>query len=317
MRMLFKNATYYRLTGPVDLTKLYELKPADANPPIAACEMQKIGFDVPCPGAPSLVRVGQGVAIQSFCMVKTTCILPGSVIKQEMNRRVADIEAKESRKLNRKEWRDIREQVEQDLIPKAFTKTTRTHAFFIPESKALVINTASASVAEELVAHLRKVVGSVPARLVQTNREACYVMARWVRDNGQALPDSILLGNQCDLIDRAGKDGAAIKCRKYDLASDEIADLMEYTSYDVKALELIFDEHMTLTVTDTLTLKRLAWHGMVMEEHTERAGEMESAADRYDADMLLNANSIQFVMARLIHEFGGEAELETTRETNG
>jgi len=305
--MLFKNATYYRLTGPVDLTKLYELKPADANPPIAAREMQKIGFDVPCPGTSSLVRVPVDGSAVSLCMVKTTRILPGAVIKQELNRRVADIEAKESRKLNRKEWREIREQVAQDLIPKSFTKTTRTHALFVPNAKALVINTASASVAEELVSHLRKVVGSVPARLVQTKHAPGGVMSAWVRDIDNALPDSILLGHQCDLIARASGDESAIKCRKYDLISLEIAELMDSKNYDVKALELIFDERMTLTVTDTLTLKRLAWHGLVMEQHQEQTGEMESAADRYDADMLLNANSIQFVMARLIHEFGGEA----------
>lgn len=308
MKMLFKNATYYRLTGPVDLTKLYELKPADANPPIAACEMQKIGFDVPCPGTSSLVRgSGHGLGVVfSFCMVKTTRILPGAVIKQEVNCRGADIEAKESRKLNRKEWREIREQVEQDLIPKAFTKTTRTHAFFIPEAKALVINTASASVAEELVSHLRKVVGSVPTRLVKTKHDACDVMFRWVRDPFVARPGSILLGHQCDLVARGSDDNSAIKCRKYNLESSEITELMESAFYAAQALELVFDERMTLTVTDTLTLKRLTWHGLVMEPHMERVGEMETKADRYDADMVLNADSIQFVMARLIHEFGGE-----------
>ena len=93
-------------------------------------------------------QVGKFIAIS---MQTESKILPRSVIVRATNDRAAEIERAEGWRVGRRERREIAEAVMLDLLPKAFTKIDRVNAYIDTENARLMVDTASAARAEELL----------------------------------------------------------------------------------------------------------------------------------------------------------------------
>lgn len=53
-------------------------------------------------------------------------VLPASVVRDLVEEKIADIEARDFRKVGKKERQGLKEQVTDDLLPRAFTRRSRT-----------------------------------------------------------------------------------------------------------------------------------------------------------------------------------------------
>ena len=76
-------------------------------------------------------------------------LLPASVIRSEVNARIQEIQAGQGRRVQRKERLDIVDEVTQDLMPRAFTKSQYLEALINDREGWVWSNTASAARAEE------------------------------------------------------------------------------------------------------------------------------------------------------------------------
>jgi len=95
-----------------------------------------------------------------FCVKKQDKVLPASVVNELLNDRIEEIEEEQARKVYRKERAQLKDELMMDLLPKAFTKSRLTYAYIDKKQQWLVVNSSSATAAEEVINVLRNALGS-------------------------------------------------------------------------------------------------------------------------------------------------------------
>ena len=146
-------------------------------------------------------------------------VLPASVIRDFVELKVAEIEDKELRKVGRKEKLALKEQITDDLLPRAFVRSSRMSAFLDTRRGWLMVDSAAASKAEALVSKLREALPPFPAALPRTKIAPHTAMTDWLAA-GEA-PAGFELDSDCELKD-SGENGAVVRCARIDLTADEI-----------------------------------------------------------------------------------------------
>lgn len=148
-----------------------------------------------------------GISGATMFRVKTrTRILPDSVIAAEVDRR-AESELDESEGRDRVGRRRIKEEATDYLLGRAFIGTSYLNGYVDHERGLIVINTGSASTAEDVLALLRKALETLPVRQFETDLDPSYPLTAWLSNSDQ-LPDGLSLGENATLK-QAGKPGEA------------------------------------------------------------------------------------------------------------
>lgn len=151
--MWFRNLLVYRLTQDLQLDadsleKALGEKPAR---PCASQELTTYGFTAPFgkgPDAP-LVHVSQDFFLISAR--KEERILPGSVVRDALKEKVDEIEAQQMRKVYKKERDQLKDEIVQTLLPRAFIRRSSTFAAIAPSLGLILVDSASAKKAEDLL----------------------------------------------------------------------------------------------------------------------------------------------------------------------
>jgi len=128
--MWFRNLLVYRLTQNValDAETLEAALAAKPARPCASQELSTYGFVAPLgkgEDAP-LVHVSQGFLL--IATRKEERILPGSVVKDALKEKVDEIEAEQMRKVYKKERDQIKDEIIQAFLPRAFIRKSGTFA---------------------------------------------------------------------------------------------------------------------------------------------------------------------------------------------
>lgn len=232
------------------------------------------------------------------CAQKQDRILPATVVRQETEEKVAEIEQRQARKVYRKEKREIQDNVYASLLPRAFTKNQQTYAYISVKENLLVVDSASAPRAEEVVNLLRDSLESFPVGLPNSRTAPGDVLTRWLRARKAAANFSILedavLHNPLD-------SSNVVRCASQDLTGDEIATHLE-AGKQAKSLGISWNNVIHCLVNDDLSIKRLQFEA-IEEDH---AG-MEDAtpAQKFDQDFALMTLELNNFFKELFDAFGG------------
>ena len=66
-----------------------------------------------------------------LCAQKQDRLLPATVVREATDEKVGEIEHRQARKIYRKERREIHDDVFSSLLPRAFTRSARIHAYIL------------------------------------------------------------------------------------------------------------------------------------------------------------------------------------------
>jgi len=301
--MWFKNVRAYRLTKPFDLSpeQLGQKLAARNFVPCAKSQAVSAGWVPPLGGeSEQLVHGAAGRLLLQ--MKREEKLLPSTVVREQLEEKVAAIEAAQGRKVYRKERLNLKDEIVQDCLPRAFSRSTHVHAYIDVMANWIFVDAASATRAEELLNLLRECVGSFPALLPQVNNAPSAVMTAWLLH--RSLPDDFELGQECELRD-PGEEGGVVRCRGVDLLSEEVETHL-HAGKQVARLALNWDERVSLLLAEDLCLRRLKFADELMKEN-EEIPEADQAA-RLDADFALMAGAITGLQERVLALFGGEVE---------
>lgn len=97
----------------------------------------------------------------AFTLRRDEKVIPPSTIKEEVSKRVKELEDETGRKVNRQEKSSIKDSVLMALLPRAFSKPKFANCIYLTESNLLIVDCASATMASAVVRNLVKVMGSV------------------------------------------------------------------------------------------------------------------------------------------------------------
>lgn len=299
--MWFKNLALLRLTEPFTLT------PAEVEERLeqrrfrhcGSLEPLSVGWAAPL-GKDTFPLVHTTNGYMMLCLQKEEKILPAQVINEIVAERVAEIEEAQGRQVRKKERDGIRDEVLQDLLPRAFSFSKRTYGYLDPKGGWLVVDSASAKKTEEFASVLRQVLGSLPVTPLATRERPGALMTQWLTEEGP--PPGVTLESECELRSPE-EDGGIVRCRKHDLSAPEIQNHLE-AGKEVSKLAVTWNDRVSLVLDDALSIKRLRFLDLVQEEAADvEAGD---AVERFDADFAIMSLEVAEFLPKLVEIFGGE-----------
>ena len=195
-------------------------------------------------------------------------LLPSSVINDEVQRKLAQLEQREGRKLGGRARKRLKEDVVHELLPRAFVRPSRLNASIDLTQGVVAVDTSSRKAAEGFLTELRHALGSFPALPLNAELSPRALLTGWIA--GEPLPAGFALGDECELKDPVD-GGAIVKCQRQELLGDEIRKHLE-SGKQVSRLALVFDDHVSFVLGEDLVLRKLKFlDGAVDQlENTER-----------------------------------------------
>lgn len=303
--MWFKNVRSYWLTQdfPLSAEELHDKLNDQAFTPCSPAQPLSVGFVPPLGGdSEMLVHAAQGRLL--LCLKREEKILPASVIREQLEDKIEHIETEEARKVYRKERLTLKDEITIDLLPRAFSRNSRTFAIIDTKERAIFIDAASAARAEDLLSLLREALGSLPVVLPEVNQAPKAVMTGWI--TGNKLPQDFELGQDCELRE-PGDEGSVVRCRGVELSSEEVQGHLD-AGREISRIAVSWDERVSLLIAEDLVLRRLKFTEELMKENEDLA-EADDAA-RIDADFALLSSTLAELHKRLFALFGGRAQEE-------
>ena len=300
--MWFRNLQLYRLGQTFNLSpeSLNEKLHGQAFRGCGRMDMSTSGW-VPPLGRHSELLVHAADACIMLCLRKGEKIMPAGVINQLLEDRVAEIESAEGREVYRRERRRLKDEVIVDLLPRALTRHTDQYAYIDTRNGLVVVDTPTASKAEDFISQLRATLGTFKATPLEVNESASGAMTRWL--NGAPLPSGFELGDTCELK-HPDPAGGQVTIKGQDLHAGEVRNHLSHGKYAVR-LALAWKERLSFVLQDDLSVKRLKFEDVIRE--AEGDTDADDFASRFDLDFSLMTLELAAFLPQLLDSLGGEA----------
>ncbi|QLQ26633.1 MAG: recombination-associated protein RdgC [Dechloromonas sp.] len=230
-------------------------------------------------------------------------LLPSAVIIEEVRERAEAIEAQQGYAPGRKQLKELRERVTEELMPRAFTRRRSTFVWIDPQNGWLCVDASSPARAEEVIEHLRHCLDEFPLSLLHTQVSPQSAMADWLA--GGDAPAGFTIDRDCELK-ASGDEKSAVRYVRHPLEGDEIKAHLAGGKLPTR-LALTWDDRISFILSEKLEIKRLAFLDL-LKEQAERSA--EHADEQFDADFALMTGELSRFLPQLVEALGGEAAEE-------
>lgn len=299
--MWFKNIYILQFEKPLNLLEHGTYHDAEAlhealsKKPFTDCtatQRESMGFVTPLgKNAESFTHKSGNFIL--LTMARQERMLPASVIREELQERVEAIQDAESRKVGSKEKKELTTRIEDELLPRAFTRTTKLDAYLDIKAGLLVINTPSAAKAETFATLLRKTIGSLPAVALKTEFAGAN-LTRWL--SSYQVPENFVIGDECELKS-CGDDSGTATFRKHELGTDEVKSNIE-AGKTVAKLSLYWDKKISFVVDHNLIIKKLKFLDVLEEKMNEE--DPQTHEERLDIEFTLMTGELSEMLQGLL-----------------
>ena len=296
--MWFKQISFY----PLNTAKLPELDTladklvAAEFAPCMGLDWFSEGFAAPVAFSPELVFPADYT--WRVALKKEEKVLPAGVIRDILDERVVEIQNAEARNVGRKEKQELKEQITDDLLPRAFTRSSRSQAIFDTKHGYLLVNNAAAAKAENLLTKLREALGGLEASLPNTKQSPGSLMTDWLLRG--AAEGGFELDSDCELKG-VGDVVPTVKVSKQDLTADEVVQHVK-NGKTVTQLGLTWREQISFILTQDFTLKRIQYLDVLQEE---AEGHGDDAASLTFASQIIMVEALGEMINELVNLLGG------------
>ncbi|MFG6439420.1 recombination-associated protein RdgC [Roseateles sp. LKC17W] len=295
---MFKNLITYRI-GEGWQTDAAQLAEQLAKEPFLACAPTQplaVGWAPPrgVEHAP-LVEVIDGHWL--IKLKREARLLPSSVVQERVDELAEHIEETTGRKPGKKAKKDLKEQAQHELLPRAFTKTSATQVWIAPGQGLLFVDAGSSSRADEVITLLIQASPGLSLQLVQTAESPAACMAAWLLDG--VTPEGFNIERECEL---KGSDDEkpVVRYARHPLDIDEVRAHLTSGKMPTR-LALSYKERVAFTLTEGFAIKKISFLDLAFEGRPEASGD-----EAFDADMALATGELSGLIPALIEGLGGE-----------
>ncbi len=296
--MWFKNIFIYRLPENCAITAetLQEKLALKPLLPCSGLDKQSRGW-VSCRGDDRLVHAAGGHIL--FALGVEQKLLPATIINRFAKERAAEIEAQQGYKVGRKEMKDIKEAMTEELLPRAFALLRTTYAWIDTVNGRLIIDAASSARAEELLEFLNKTLDELPVKPLHTDISPVAAMTDWLA--GEAAPAGFTIDRELELR-ATGESRATVRYANHALEGEEI---LAHIAAGKRAtrLGLTWNDRISFVLNEQLQVKRLEFLEIIKEESTALA---DTADEMFELDFTLMTGELAKMLTDLTDALGGE-----------
>ncbi|GLR71175.1 recombination-associated protein RdgC [Agaribacter marinus] len=286
--MWFKNLKIFRFTSEFSLNTdtLQSQLERMVFKPCSSQEIQTMGFINPVPNGELLFHAANNAV--GICLKREEKILPASVVNGELSEKVKKIEQDTGSPVGKKAQKDLKEDIIQSLLPRAFSKTSHTNAVILLDRQVVVVDASSDGAAEVVLSCLRKCIESLPVvPFVKSQQQ--HVLTDWLKHDA---PDCIELLDEAEFKSTAD-DGAIARVKKQDLDADEVLAHIQAGKL-VEKIAVSYKDRLTCIIAEDLGIKRLKFTDIVMQENEDIP--KDEVAAKFDADFsLFSAEVSEFI----------------------
>lgn len=234
-------------------------------------------------------------------------LLPSSVVNKEVKERAEVMAEQQGYEPGRKQFKELRERVTEELMPRAFTRQATTFVWIDPVNGYFCVNASSPAKAEEVIEHLRSCLDDFPLSMLHTQLSPSSAMADWLA--GGDAPAGFTIDRDCKLK-AVGEEKAEVRYVRHALDGDDIESEIKAHLAAGKMptqLALTWDDRISFVLTDRMEIKRLAFLGILKEQAEKQS---EHADEQFDADFALMTGELQRFLPQLIDALGGAVSKE-------
>ena len=230
--MFFKNLTAFKIT--------------DINIDIFEDSLNKLAF-VPCSNSQRSSRGFVNPFINDEkCLFRFNHLAPAQLINKQAQEYIEELDL--TRYVSKKEKKQIKEDIEQKLLPLAFSKFKKTYGYLDLTNNYLVIDSVSEKQITEVVDLLQR----CEARFEPIIKEETDILTEWLVDN--AYPVDIEIAEKCKLTSAIGDSIANISCQGSSMLNDNIKAFIQSGGY-ITDLAIIWRELLVMTANTKLQFK--------------------------------------------------------------
>lgn len=226
-------------------------------------------------------------------------LLPASVINQVTKARALEIEEQQGFKVGRKQLRELKEQVTDELLPRAFSIRRDTRVWIDTVNGWLVIDAASQTLADDVRGLLVKSIDQLPITSVRVARSPVAAMTEWLL-SGEA-PGGFTVDQDAELRS-SGEGGATVRYVGHALEADDMRRHIEAGKQCMR-LAMTWDDRISFVLTPSLTIKRVTPLDVIKEAEDPTA---KSDDERFESDVTLMAGELGRMLTDLVDILGGD-----------
>jgi recombination associated protein RdgC len=296
---VFKNLLIQRLAAlpAADAVQAEAALDAQCFVPCGASQPISLGW-VPPRGqahAPLLEVVGGHWLLRLMIEQK---VLPGAVVKRRCDEMAARIEADTGRKPGKKQRKELKDQAMLELLPQAFTRQMALPVWIAPAQQLVMIDTASASKADEIVTLLTKGLPGLAIKPLHTALSPAAAMSDWLLGEP---PAEFSVDRECELKS-ADEMKSVVRYARHPLDTDEVRAHIELGKRPTR-LALTWKGRVSFVLTDAMQVKKLEFLDGVYEGQPKGSGD-----EAFDADAAIATGELIRLIPDLIDALGGEQQ---------
>ncbi len=296
--MWFKNLQLHRFSAPwsVSSDAVEAALSRHAFFPGTSLEMQTQGWASPRDNG-QLVHTVNGQMLLTLRTEKK--LLPATVVNQVTKARAAEIEEQQGFKPGRKQMRELKEQITEELLPRAFSIRRDTRVWIDPASGWLAIDAAAPAKADEVRGMLFKAIDPLPIVTLHVNQSPVAAMTDWLATD--TAPSGFTVDQEIELQSSA-ESKATVRYVRHPLDAD---DLRRHIAAGKRCtrLAMTWNDRVSFVLTESLAVKRVAPLDVIKEQAD---GTLHDEDERFDADFTLMAGELCAMLTDLTDALGGE-----------
>lgn len=301
---MFKNILLYRITqwDTSSLDTLDERLQKGRFVSCGATQLESAGWVQPRGDKhTSLIESVGGQLILRLAVERKA--VPGSAVKSRLEERLDKIEQETGRRPKGKMAKELKEEVMQELLPRAFPKHSANLVWIDPQAKLVVVNAGSVKAADRILTLLVETIGGgLQLRLLQTQTSPATAMSEWLTT--KEAPAGFTVDRECELK-QPDSEKSAVKYARHVLDIDEVGEHIKQGKLPVN-LAMTWEGRVSFVLTEGMSVKKIKMLDVVLENNTAKASKDDDGG--FDADVAISTGELKQLIPALVEALGGEQE---------
>ncbi|MDB5753562.1 MAG: recombination-associated protein RdgC [Ramlibacter sp.] len=313
---MFKSACFFRISDDFELPPLQLLEEGlqkTAFVPCGATDPESSGWVPP--------RGNKGVALAeivgSHLMLKLCTerrAVPASAVKSAVDEKIEKWKTETgNERVPAKLKKEFKEDVLQELLPRAFSKRGTVLLWLDPVNRLLVVDAGSLAGADRVVTALIEVLVDLPGggpdlglKPIQTQTSPAVSMAHWLTT--REAPWRFTVDRDCELK-MPDEQKSSVRYSRHTLEIDEVAQHIVAGKVPTQ-LAMTWNERVSFVLGDAGQVRKIKLLDVVMEG-TDAPGKDE---DGFDGNVAILTGELSALIPDLLLALGGELGVEDPAE---